>query len=117
MQYRVHGWCREASGGGRETVVLPHVRVNLDADAVSVGALLVRRAFEDARAARAAGRSALPWCSGTGRWAQLQPRHGDVARRPMIRERTFTRRVTGAELIEEMTADRATHAADARGPA
>lgn len=92
----------------RETVVLPHVRV--DADVVGVGSLLVRRAFDDARAE---GHSVLPWCPYTRRWAQLHPGYRDVARRPRTGERTFVQRAVNAtEALEEMTVSRATHDAD-----
>lgn len=99
----------------RETVVLPHVRVDADADAVGIGSLLVRRAFDDARAE---GHSVLPWCPYTRRWAQLHPGYRDVTRRPKAGETTFIQRaVAAAEVLEEMTANRATHAVDKRGHA
>lgn len=94
----------------RETVVLPHVRV--DADVVGVGSMLVRRAFDDARAE---GHSVLPWCPYTRRWALLHPGYRDVARRPRAAERTFIQRaVTATEALEEMTMSRAVDEADLR---
>ncbi len=95
-----------------ETVVLPHVRVEPGAATTGIGSLLVRRAFDDARAE---GHGVLPWCPYTRRWAQLHPGYADVARRPRAAECTFVQRaVTAAEAFEEMTANRATYLADTR---
>lgn len=85
----------------RKTVVLPHVRVEAEARAAGVGSLLLRRAFDDARAE---GHSVLPWCAYTRRWAQLHPAYADVARHLRVGERAFVQRVVAAtEALEEMT--------------
>ena len=84
-----------------ETVVLPHVCLDAHARAAGVGSLLLRRAFEDARAE---GHTVLPWCPYTRRWAQLHPGYADVARRLRVGERSFVQRaVAAAEVLEEMT--------------
>ena len=88
----------------RKTVVLPHVRVDAEARAAGVGSLLLRRAFDDARAD---GHSVLPWCPYTRRWAQLHPGYADVARHLRMGERSFVQRaVAAAEVLEEMTLNR-----------
>lgn len=88
----------------RKTVVLPHVRVDIDVCTAGVGSLLLRRAFDDARAE---GHSVLPWCPYTRRWAQLHPGYADVARRLRMGERSFVQRaVAAAEAFEEMTLTR-----------
>ena len=88
----------------RQTVVLPHVCLDAHARAAGVGSLLLRRAFDDARAE---GHTVLPWCPYTRRWAQLHPGYADVARRPRAGERSFVQRVVaGAEMLEEMTLSR-----------
>lgn len=82
-----------------KTVVLPHVRV--DESVAGIASLLLRRAFDDARAE---GHSVLPWCPYTRRWAQLHPDYADVARRPRAGERAFVQRaVAAAEALEEIT--------------
>lgn len=88
----------------RKTVVLPHVCLDTDARAAGVGSLLLRRAFDDARAE---GHTVLPWCPYTRRWAQLHPGYADVARRLRVGERSFVQRAVGAaEVLEEMTLSR-----------
>jgi len=86
----------------RETVVLPHIRVQARWRDAGIGSLLARRAFDDARAE---GHSVLPWCPFMRRWAQLHPGYRDVVRPPRPAEVPSIRAaVAAAETLEELTA-------------
>ena len=67
----------------RDTVLLPHVEVDVDRRDLGIGSMLVRRAMDDARAE---GNTVLPLCPFTRRWVDLHPAYVDVARKPKAGE-------------------------------
>lgn len=63
----------------RDTVLLPHVEVDVERRDLGIGSILVRRVMDDARTE---GNSVLSLCPFARRWAELHPMYLDVARRP-----------------------------------
>ena len=67
----------------RDTILLPHVEVDVERRDLGIGSMLVRRALDDARAE---GNSAIALCPFVRRWVDLHPDYADVARRPKAGE-------------------------------
>lgn len=67
----------------RDTLLLPHVEVDVDRRDLGIGSMLVRRAMDDARDE---GNTVLPLCPFTRRWVDLHPAYLDVARKPKAGE-------------------------------
>lgn len=67
----------------RDTILIPHIEVNPEEGDLGIGSLLVRRAFDDARAE---GHAVLSLCPFARRRADLHPGYQDVARRPKAGE-------------------------------
>ncbi|HET9172497.1 MAG TPA: GNAT family N-acetyltransferase [Actinospica sp.] len=63
----------------RDTILLPHVEVDVDRRDLGIGSMLVRRALDDARAE---GNTAIALCPFVRRWVDLHPDYVDVARKP-----------------------------------
>lgn len=78
----------------RDTVLLPHVEVDVERRDLGIGSMLVRRAMDDARAE---GHTVLPLCPFTRRWVSLHPAYLDVARRPKAGELGAVRSLVEAD--------------------
>lgn len=78
----------------RDTILIPHIEVNPDLRDLGIGSLLMRRAFEDARAQ---GHTVLSLCPFARRWADLHPGYRDVARHPKAGELAAVGALVAAE--------------------
>lgn len=78
----------------KETILIPHVEVNANVRDLGIGSLLVRRAFDDARAE---GHTVLSLCPSARRWVDWHPNYRDVARTPKAGELTAVNALVAAD--------------------
>ena len=72
----------------RDTILLPHVRVDPEHADKGIGSLLMRRILDDARLQH---RTVLALCPYAQRWTQLHPEYRGTVRTPLPGERTAVR--------------------------
>lgn len=72
----------------RDTILIPHVRVEPEHTHEGIGSLLMRRILDDARREH---RTALALCPFARRWTQLHPDYRDTARGLLPGERMAVR--------------------------